>query len=291
MCKSAWRTTRNICPSGPGELGWTAVIARSSYVPRAQPSAWRSIKLVRVWSPRIKGRGGLLHRVRRRAARGLDAPGHRHPAVGPALFNPAFAPFDCGLVTSTTSLNDENDKWGFVAAIGLARGARGMMFPIGASRVGGLLRPSGALLIRSRWRVHPEWESAIAENAIDRDLERLSARCRASTQLTVARVDDQKPPARSDLGFFPRHAVRPCLSQIVEGADYSRNMPAPSARGAAAMASSMLRHQTARARRTIPHPAYRAAVHPGRPAARCFEQDYAAPPSLAICRAPPRSAA
>ena len=84
------------------ELGCDVeAIMRSAYVPRACAKTWRNIRLVRVWSPRIKGMEAFLHTflgVLRAAWTRPDIL-HLH-AVGPALFTPLARAFGLRVVVT-----------------------------------------------------------------------------------------------------------------------------------------------------------------------------------------------
>jgi glycosyltransferase involved in cell wall biosynthesis len=109
------------------------VIVRSPYVPKTADQNWRNIRMVRLWSPRIKGVEAFLHTflgVLRAAWMRPDIL-HIH-AVGPALFTPLARALGLRVVVTHHVLNYENEKWGPLARAILRLGERaGMMFANG----------------------------------------------------------------------------------------------------------------------------------------------------------------
>jgi glycosyltransferase involved in cell wall biosynthesis len=204
------------------ELGCDVeVIVRSPHIPKGSSRTFGSIKLVRVWSPRMKGVEAFLHTllgVLRAAWKRPDIL-HLH-AVGPALFTPLARAFGLRVVVTHHLLNYENEKWGFVARGILRLGERaGMMFANGRIAVLAALAARMERTYRVPVRVIP--------NGIRRPQKMQSAAILAAFDLkrnryalTVARVDEQK--RQLDLiKAFARARRFPWKLAIVGSADYS----------------------------------------------------------------------
>jgi glycosyltransferase involved in cell wall biosynthesis len=115
----------------PGWLGCDVeVIVRSPYVPRESSRTFRGIKLVRVWSPRMKGVEAFLHTFLGVVRAAWTRPDILHiHSVGPALFTPLARACALRVVVTHHLPNYENKKWGFVARSILQLGERaGMLF-------------------------------------------------------------------------------------------------------------------------------------------------------------------
>ena len=113
------------------ELGCDVeVFVRSAYVPRHRSRTWRNIRLVRIWSPRIKGLEAFLHSFLGVLRAAWTRPDILHiHAIGPALFTPLARAFGLRVVVTHHVLNYNNEKWGRVARATLRLGERaGMTF-------------------------------------------------------------------------------------------------------------------------------------------------------------------
>jgi glycosyltransferase involved in cell wall biosynthesis len=204
------------------ELGCDVeVIVRSAYVPRASGRTWCDIRLVRLWSPRIKGVEAFLHTLLGVLRAGWTRPDILHiHAVGPALFTPLARALGLRVVVTHHVLNYENEKWGFVARSILRLGERaGMLFANGRIAVSAALATRMERSYRVPVRVIP---NGIGHPRKVQSTETLAAfglipGCYA---LTVARVDEQK--RQLDLiEAFARARRAPWTLAIVGGADYS----------------------------------------------------------------------
>jgi glycosyltransferase involved in cell wall biosynthesis len=204
------------------ELGCDVeVIVRSPHIPKGSSRTFGGIKLVRVWSPRIKGVEAFLHTllgVLRAAWKRPDIL-HLH-SVGPALFTPLARALGLRVVVTHHLLNYENEKWGFVARGILRLGERaGMMFANGRIAVSAALAARMERTYRVPVRVIP--------NGIRRPQKMQSTAILAAFDLkrnryvlTVARVDEQK--RQLDLiKAFARARRRSWKLAIVGSADYS----------------------------------------------------------------------
>jgi glycosyltransferase involved in cell wall biosynthesis len=195
------------------------VIVRSPYVPADQN--WRNIRMVRLWSPRIKGVEAFLHTflgVLRAAWMRPDIL-HIH-AVGPALFTPLARALGLRVVVTHHVLNYENEKWGPLARAILRLGERaGMMFANGRIAVSESLARQMERTYRVPVRVIP---NGIAEPLEVRSSSHLDAFGLEPGRyvLTVARIDEQK--RQLDLiEAFARTRRQDWKLAIVGGADYS----------------------------------------------------------------------
>lgn len=109
------------------------VIVRSPYVSKGRNRTVGRIKLVSIWSPRLKGVEAFLHTFMGvlRAAWTRPDVLHIH-SVGPALFTPLARCFGLRVVVTHHLPNYEAKKWGFVARSILRLGERvGMLFANG----------------------------------------------------------------------------------------------------------------------------------------------------------------
>jgi glycosyltransferase involved in cell wall biosynthesis len=204
------------------ELGCDVeVIVRSAYVPKTSCRTWRNIRLVRVWSPSIKGVEAFLHSLLGVLRSAWTRPDILHiHAVGPALFTPLARAFGLRVVVTHHVLNYENEKWGFVARSILRLGERaGMMFANGRIAVSAALAKRMEHVYRVPVRVIPngignpqKMQSTVTLSAFGLMPNRYA--------LTVARVDEQK--RQLDLiEAFSRARQAPWKLAIVGGADYS----------------------------------------------------------------------
>ena len=204
------------------ELGCDVeVIVRSAYVPKQRSRTWCNIKLVRVWSPRIKGVEAFLHTLLGVLLAAWTRPDILHiHAVGPALFTPLARIFGLRVVVTHHVLNYENEKWGRVARSVLQLGERaGMIFANGRIAVSKAL----ASCMEHTYRV----PVCVIPNGIDnpRRVQSMSILTAFGLTpnryvLTVARIDEQK--RQLDLiEAFARAREPSWRLAIVGGSDYS----------------------------------------------------------------------
>lgn len=108
------------------ELGCDVeVIVRSPYVPKVSSRTFYGIKVVRLWSPRIKGVEALLHTFLGVARAAWTRPDILHiHSIGPALLTPLARAFALRVVVTHHLPNYENKKWGYVARSILRLGER-----------------------------------------------------------------------------------------------------------------------------------------------------------------------
>jgi glycosyltransferase involved in cell wall biosynthesis len=227
------------------ELGCDVeVIVRSAYVPRASSRTWHEIKLVRIWSPRIKGVEAFLHTLLGVVRAAWTRPDILHiHAVGPALFTPLARALGLRVIVTHHVLNYENEKWGFVGRSLLRLGERlGMVFANGRIAVSEAL----ADRIKRAYRVPVN----VIPNGIG-----IPHRVQSTTTLeafgltpnryalTVARIDEQK--RQLDLiGAFACARRPPWKLAIVGSADYSSEYARAVAQAAARTEGAvMLGHQ------------------------------------------------
>src|SRR5438105_4684969 len=124
------------------ELGCDVeVIVRSPYIPKGSSRRIGGIKLVRMWSPRIKGLEAFLHTFIGVIRAAWTRPDILHiHSVGPALFTPLARVFALRVVVTHHLPNYEAKKWGFVARSILRLGERaGMLFANGRIAVSAVL--------------------------------------------------------------------------------------------------------------------------------------------------------
>jgi glycosyltransferase involved in cell wall biosynthesis len=111
------------------ELGCEVeVIARSPYIPKGSSRTIAGIRLVRLWSPRLKGVEAFVHTfigVLRAAVARPDIL-HIH-SVGPALFTPLARALGLRVVVTHHLANYEAKKWGRIARSILRLGERAGM--------------------------------------------------------------------------------------------------------------------------------------------------------------------
>jgi glycosyltransferase involved in cell wall biosynthesis len=120
--------------AGLVELGCDVeVIVRSPYIPKGSDRTVGGIKLVRMWSPRLKGVEALVHSLIGVLRAAWTRPDILHiHSVGPALFTPLARLFGLRVVVTHHLPNYEAKKWGFVARSILRLGERaGMLFANG----------------------------------------------------------------------------------------------------------------------------------------------------------------
>jgi glycosyltransferase involved in cell wall biosynthesis len=204
------------------ELGCDVeVIVRSPYVPRASGRTWCDIRLVRLWSPRVKGVEAFLHTFLGVLRAAWTRPDILHiHAVGPALFTPLARAFGLRVVVTHHVLNYENEKWGLAARALLRLGERvGMTFANGRIAVSSALATQMERSYRVPVRVIP---NGIGQ---PRKLQSTATLAAFGLQphyyvLTVARLDEQK--RQLDLiEAFARASRVPWTLAIVGGSDYA----------------------------------------------------------------------
>ena len=243
------------------------VIVRSPHVPKESSRTFGGIKLVRVWSPRMKGVETFVHTffgVLRAAWTRPDIL-HIH-SVGPALFTPLARACGLRVVVTHHLLNYENEKWGPGGAGDTATGRarRNDLRERPHRGIGGIGEPHGARLSGARAH-HPERDPQSAEDAIDRDPGRHSTSTPGRYALTVARIDEQKRQLDLIAAFAARRPRRPWKLAIVGGADYSSEYARTVAQAARETAGVvLLGHQTGDGAGRIIHPCrrVRAALQP-----------------------------
>ena len=204
------------------ELGCDVeVIVRSPYIPKRSKRTVGGIRLVRMWSPRLKGLEALLHTfvgVLRAAWTRPDIL-HIH-SVGPALFAPLARLFGLRVVVTHHLPNYEAKKWGAVARAILRLGERaGMLFANGRIAVSAGLA--------SRMKRTYGVPVAVIPNGIGDPRRVQSAGVlpafdleRRRYILTVARIDEQK--RQLDLiSAFARLGETAWKLAIVGGSDYA----------------------------------------------------------------------
>jgi glycosyltransferase involved in cell wall biosynthesis len=197
------------------------VIVRSPYVPRTADRVFGGVKLVRLWSPRIKGAEAFIHTLLGVLRAGRTRPDilHLH-AVGPALFTPLARALGLNVVVTHHVLNYENEKWGRAARAILRLGERvGMTFANGRIAVSQALADRVQEQYGVPIRVIP---NGIGEPLAVRSTATLAAFGLAPNRyaLTVARIDEQK--RQLDLIEAFRRAYRPPWKlALVGGSDYA----------------------------------------------------------------------
>jgi len=204
------------------ELGCEVeVIVRSPYVPRQSRATFAGTKLVRVWSPRIKGVEAVVHTFLGVLRAAWTRPDILHiHSVGPALLTPLARALALRVVVTHHLANYENRKWGPMARLILRLGERaGMMFANGRIAVSAVL----ANRMERTYRV----PIATIPNGVRRPREVQSTRVLtafglepARYVLTVARLDEQK--RQLDLiKAYARIPSPPWKLALVGGADYA----------------------------------------------------------------------
>jgi glycosyltransferase involved in cell wall biosynthesis len=217
------------------ELGCEVeVIVRSPYVSKANVLTFEGIKLVRIWSPRIKGLEALLHTLLGVLRTTWTRPDILHiHSVGPALFTPLARAFAIRVVVTHHLLNYENKKWGPLARLVLRLGERaGMLF---ANR-----RIAVSAILARRMEQTYGVPVAVIPNGIGepRRLESTTTLRAFDLQphryvLMVARLDEQK--RQLDLiAAFGRAVEQPWKLALVGAADYASRYAQAVARAAAA---------------------------------------------------------
>jgi len=228
------------------ELGCDVeVIVRSPYVPKGSSRTFRGIKLVRVWSPRVKGVEALLHTFLGVVRAAWTRPDILHiHSVGPALFTPLARACALRVVVTHHLANYENKKWGFAARSMLRLGERaGMLFANARIAVSAVL----ASRMERTYRV----PVVVIPNGIGqpRKLQSTATLLAFGLQpgryvLMVARLDEQK--RQLDLISAFAHISAPDWKlAIVGGADYASGYASAVAQAASETAGVvLLGHQT-----------------------------------------------
>lgn len=213
--------TQNLC-AGLAELGCDLeVIVRSPYIPKQSGRAFGSVRLVRLWSPRLKGVEAFVHTLFGVLRTSWTRPDILHiHSIGPALFTPLARALALRVVVTHHVVNWENDKWGPVARMILRLGERvGMIFANGRIAVSTSL----ARRIETTYRV-PVFT---IPNGIPRPVKvnstaRLAAFGLQANRyaLIVARIDEQKRQLDA-IEAFGRTQPSDWKLAIVGGADYA----------------------------------------------------------------------
>jgi glycosyltransferase involved in cell wall biosynthesis len=204
------------------ELGCDVeVIVRSAYVPKHGPETFKGVRLVRLWSPRIKGIEALLHTslgVLRSAWTRPDIL-HIH-SVGPALLTPVARAFILRVVVTHHSANYEHSKWGPAARLVLRLGERaGMMFANGRIAVSAALAKSMEHTYAAAVALIPNGVSPPRKLQSTHTLNAFGLMPRRYA-LSVARLDEDK----RQLDLIEAFASIPAPTwklALVGGADYS----------------------------------------------------------------------
>jgi glycosyltransferase involved in cell wall biosynthesis len=224
------------------------VIVRSPHIPKGSSRTFGSVKLVRVWSPRMKGVEAVVHTFLGVLRAAWTRPDILHiHSVGPALFTPLARALGLRVVVTHHLLNYENEKWGVGARAILRLGERaGMMLANGRIAVSATLAARMERTYRVPVRVIP--------NGISRPQKMRSTAILAAFDLTrnryaltVARVDEQK--RQLDLiKAFARARRHPWKLAVAGCADYSSEYARAVAQAARETAGVvLLGHQTGEA--------------------------------------------
>jgi glycosyltransferase involved in cell wall biosynthesis len=222
------------------------VIVRTPHVPKESSRTFGSIRLVRVWSPRMKGVETFVHTLLGVLRAAWTRPDILHiHSVGPALFTPLARAFGLRVVVTHHLLNYENEKWGFVARAILRLGERaGMTCANGRIAVSAALATRMERAYRVPVRIIPNGihnpqmtQSTAILDAFDLKPDRYA--------LTVARIDEQKRQLDLIAAFARAGRRRPWKLAIVGGADYSSEYARAVAQAARETADVvLLGHQT-----------------------------------------------
>jgi glycosyltransferase involved in cell wall biosynthesis len=208
--------------AGLVELGCDVeVIVRSPYVPKGNPRSYGGIRLVRMWSPRLKGIEAFVHTFLSVLRATITRPDILHiHSVGPALFTPLAWCFGLRIVVTHHLANYEAKKWGLIARAILRLGERaGMLFAHGRIAV-------SAGLARRMERTYRLPVVVIPNGIADpRRVESTTVLRRFGLQprryvLTVARLDEQKRQLDLIVGFARLGAAGWQLA-IVGESDYA----------------------------------------------------------------------
>jgi glycosyltransferase involved in cell wall biosynthesis len=227
--------------TGLRELGCEVeVIARTPYIPKGSSRTFDGVRLVRLWSPRLKGVEPFVHTflgVLRAAVTRPDVL-HIH-SVGPALFTPLARVFGLRVVVTHHLANYEAKKWGRVARSILRLGERaGMRYANGriavsAGLAGRMIRTYGVPVV-----MIPNGIGSPRRLESTTVLQNFGLAPRRYV-LTVARLDEQK--RQLDLiDAFARLGDTKWKLAIVGGADYASEYARAVARAAADTPGVML---------------------------------------------------
>jgi glycosyltransferase involved in cell wall biosynthesis len=223
------------------ELGCDVeVIVRSPYVPKRTARTVGGIKLVRVWSPRLKGLEAFLHTFLGVLRAAVTRPDILHfHSVGPALFTPLARAFGLRVVVTHHLANYEAKKWGATARAILRLGERaGMRFANGRIAVSAVLASRMQRTYGVPVTVIPNGISDPRRPQSDTVLRAFGLEPRRYV-LTVARIDEQK--RQLDLiGAFGRLGERGWKLAIVGDSDYASDYARQVAQAAAATAGVVL---------------------------------------------------
>jgi glycosyltransferase involved in cell wall biosynthesis len=228
------------------ELGCEVeAIVRSPYVARTSARVCSHVRLVRLWSPRVKGAEAFIHTLLGVLRAGWTRPDilHLH-SVGPALFTPLARALGLHVVVTHHVLNYENEKWGPLARLVLRLGERaGMLFANGRIAVSQSLAERMTNRYRVPVRVIPNGIGAPLAVGSTATLDAFGLEPNRYV-LTVARIDEQK--RQLDLiDAFERVRQPPWKLAIVGGADYSSEYARAVAQAAERVAGVvMLGHQS-----------------------------------------------
>jgi glycosyltransferase involved in cell wall biosynthesis len=197
------------------------VIARSPYIAKGSSRSVDGIRLVRLWSPRLKGVEPFVHTFLGVLRAAVSRPDILHiHSVGPALFTPLARAFGLRVVITHHLANYEAKKWGRIARSILRLGERtGMRYAHGriavsAGLAGRMRRTYGAPVT-----VIPNGIGSPRRLQSTTVLQRFGLEPRRYV-LTVARIDEQK--RQLDLiDAFGRLGDGGWKLAIVGGADYA----------------------------------------------------------------------
>jgi glycosyltransferase involved in cell wall biosynthesis len=216
------------------ELGCEVeVIARSPYIAKGTSRTVDGIRIVRLWSPRLKGFEPFLHTFLGVLRAAVTRPDILHiHSVGPALFTPLARAFGLRVVVTHHLANYEAKKWGRLARSILRLGERaGMRYANGriavsAGLAGRMIRTYGvpvAVIPNGIGSPRPLQSTTVLQSF------GLAPR---RYVLTVARIDEQK--RQLDLiDAFGRLGDPGWKLAIVGGSDYASEYARAVARAAA----------------------------------------------------------
>jgi glycosyltransferase involved in cell wall biosynthesis len=220
--------------AGLVELGCAVeVIARSPYIPKGSGRTVDGIKVVRLWSPRVKGIEAFLHTFLGVLRAAVTRPDILHiHSVGPALFTPLARALGLRVVVTHHLANYEAKKWGPIARSILRLGERA-----GMRYANGRIAVSAGLASRMT-RTYGVPVIAIPNGiGAPRRLEATAVLSGFGLEprryiLTVARIDEQK--RQLDLiNAFARLGATGWKLAIVGDSDYSSEYARAVARTAA----------------------------------------------------------